>query len=447
MGTITYNGTNSNGDDAVFRGTYDVEYADITVDVDTSSMPGAAATTTYTGKCVGGEFFVPQNALEIPETRIKQNNVGSINALHTYNITPILIRCNNGDLLCLYTAGEAHRSTSDLFVYKRLPAGADIQTGWGEETLIASEPTWGARKTGGGCGVDPKTGRVMVTWITMADADGNFEMFNFYYMYSDDHGVTWSTPVDLYSQFISAGTSLYPSRYPLVSPDNKPDVRFFGDIQRTSKGLMCFVYVPRMAMLAVFSYDDGETWDIANPVQIWSTDGSQGLNEPNSVFVDQDNIVLICRDDDPDQQYKAAFSQTTDGGATWSTMSSSIPFAATPTEMPPGNSAQNAVRVGDRVYGCFTVREPVGKFHHTCLNVTDFLATPSDLWDINATNQLRTTYDIYPDGAADDYEDAGYPQFATLAGHEYTALVTYYTPSDPITTNHTDIAIRTMTRI
>lgn len=439
MGTITANDTYSKGDDAVFRGTYDVEYAEVEVTVDNSSMPGPPDNTVLTGKCLGGEFHIPFAPVAFEETVIKTGDTGGITAGNTYNITPLLLQCKNGDILCIYGTGTDHRSIEDNIVYKRLTLGSDYETGWGSETLIATEATHGARISGGGHGVDPKTGRVMLFYLVMGQVADDFELYNYYYIYSDDNGYTWSTPVDLYPQFQAAGTSLYPSRYPVVSPDTNPDPRAFGRIERCIHGLLTLVYVPFKAIVAVFSYDNGETWDIENGVTVDNLSSGYELLEPNLVKIDEYTFVAITRDDNSDNS--ASWSKTTDGGLTWTSFVAPTAFYSGIT--PTAASACQGMRVGNRVYGYFTAREPAGVHVQTCVSVDEFVSNPADLWSTTKNPQERYEYIISPDG---QYLNAGYGSIIPISGHEYTALIAYYIPVVGSATE-TAIALSAMFRV
>jgi hypothetical protein len=202
------------------------------------------------------------------------------------------------------------------------------------------------------------------------------------------------------------------------------------------------IYTAFTSAHVIFSYDNGVTWDVENGVDIEYYSGGMQLNEPNVVKIDEDNLVLICRDDVDD--WKATYSQTTDGGKTWTPFATPTAFFDYQGTSPAGAASCQGMRIGNRVYGFFTAREPVGYYHETCISVDEFLANPAELWNPHRTNALRRVTEVLPSGQ--NYLNSGYASILPIANKEYTALVAYYAPNSN-GLNFTDIAIKTMFKV
>ena len=71
------------------------------------------------------------------------------------------------------------------------------------------------------------------------------------------------------------------------------------------------------------SLDDGDTWDVSDFILVADYDGTITLNEPN---IEQfgDTLIIVLRDDDDD--YKATWTKSTDGGATWTALATSTEY-------------------------------------------------------------------------------------------------------------------------
>lgn len=434
MPTITLEDTTSDGVNPVFKGTYPTDYATVEVTVDNSgqSLPD----TVVTGKSLGGEYFIPaDDTIEaVTEYSVKAADTGSVVTGNKYNMGPKIVRANNGDYFIFYTSGTSHISDDDVVVYKKLAKGADPASGWGSETLIKEDLTYsvGARITA--AGVDRKTGRIMLFIAIRDDSVGDFATFESLYMYSDDNCATW-TEIDYYPTMQTVGTGSYGSIYPSASPNSDPDAVAFGIIFRTSVGLMVPFYASAKTLVVVFSYDDGDSWDFSNPIEVADLDGL-GLpyNEPNVVMCDPDTLVILCRDQNDPGDY--TWSKSTDGGLTWTAFAT--PSSAYTGTMPLSPSPMTGWCVGERVYGAFTLRENYGKHVYTCISKTEFLADPSDLWQTSAT--IRVEEDISP--ASRPSIDAGYHFMETIPGHEYTVYDVHYNPGT--NSGEVDVKLRTV---
>lgn len=131
---------------------------------------------------------------------------------HTFRI-PSLVTTNDGTLLAI---GDGRlNSNADVparidFYIKR---STDNGTTWGE-SIIISNTTYG----GDACTVvDKTTGRIFIFYAysqykNIFSSDGNPNSDNCLrsqYIYSDDDGLTWSTPVDLTADLYQSGDNSY----------------------------------------------------------------------------------------------------------------------------------------------------------------------------------------------------------------------------------------------
>lgn len=441
--TITATNTFSAGNAPVLRATSDSaadEYEDVTVTIDNSALTGPPADTVITAKCLGGDIIAPAEPLLISPTQIKVGDTSGAVAGNTYNMTTQLIECANGDILCIYGSGTSHYSNKDCTVYKRLLAGADKETGWGAETILHQDPDSVTNNTstkfmGGGCGVDPDNGRI---WLFLLQRDAtSYATQALLVIYSDDHGVTWSTPTDLYPSLTfpkykdgGAGDTSAPSPSP------------FGKVERTSLGLICPLYTVGKQTHLMVSVD-GATWNESDFVLVDDYDGAFNLNEPTLVNLGSDNLVIVARDDTDD--YKATWSMSTNGGATWTAFVTPTEFYDIGVDTPPTGAASVQVQmVGNRVYFWATAREPAGVYYRYACSKAEFLADPAQLWNHARTPTIVSTLAVSP--GAQSYLNAGYASILPVAGHEYMALVSYYTPN-ATGSSYTDITIATMVRI
>jgi len=441
--TITARNTFSAGNAPVLRATSDSaadEYETVTLTIDNSSLDGPPSDTVITATCLAGDIYAPVAPISFTQTNIKEGDTSGVLAGNTYNIVPQMVQCHNGDILAVWTTGSSHFSDSDNVVSMRLPAGADYQTGWGSETLIIENPDHatdnaGMRFQGGGFGVDPDTGRLWL-FVLHRETSPSWIIRNLYTMYSDDHGVTWSTPVDIYPQFT------YPKYKDHAIATLAPHTVPFGRIVKTNLGLICPMYCPgKQCWIAVSA--DGNTWDESDFVMVDDYDGSQVLNEPNIVDFGDGRLVIVMRDDADD--WKATYSKSSDHGATWSAFVTTTPYYDLGIETPPSGAASIQVNlINDRVYMFTTAREPVDKYIEYVCEKEEFWTDPASLWNPSRTPNISRTTSVSPLGA--HYLNAGYGSILPIAGHEYTTLLAYYTP-DGGSSDITNISVKTMVKV
>jgi hypothetical protein len=287
---------------------------------------------------------------------------------------------------------------------------------------------------GGGCGVDPDNGRL---WISFKKRDAtSYASQAFLIMYSDDHGYTWSTPVDLYPQFT------YPKYKDGGTGDTAaPSVSAFGRLERTSLGLICPLGSTSKQVHLMVSVD-GSTWDESDFVLVDDFDGVYTLNEPSLANLGNDRLVIVCRDDGDD--WKATWSKSDDGGATWTPFVLPTQFYDKDIATPTGAGAVQVQVVGNRVYFAATAREPVGVHYFYACSVDEFWADPASLWDHTRSPNIASSRLVSPSGQ--HYLNAGYFSILPLTGREYTALASYYSPNSG-GTDYADITIATMVKV
>lgn len=440
--TITATNTFSAGLNPVLRATSDSaadEYEDFTVTIDNSALAGPPTDTVITAKCVGGEVFAPGDPIFATETDLKLGDTLGVTSGNIYNISPVPIRCANGDIVIIYGTGTTHFSRESEIVYKRCVAGNDPldPADWSAETLIIDNPDYiadngGPFFLGGGCGVDPSNGRFWLFYMTRDVT--TLEVLNYCYTYSDDHCTTWSTPVDIYPDFTHPTFADGPNT-------GEPYVAPFGKVVRTSIGLVCPMYTGAKQTWLMVSLD-GNTWDVADFILVDDYDGTFNLNEPSNIQIDADRMVIVARDDT--DAYKATFSKTSNGGAAWTAYVTPTEYYDIGVDTPPtGASSFGVERIGNRVYGFTTAREPVGIYYTYCMDIEAFWTDPASLWNPANSERVVSFSSVSPD--AQSYLNAGYGEFLEVEGHEYTALLFYYSPTTNVA--ETNISVRTAVRV
>ena len=151
----------------------------------------------------------------------------------------------------------------------------------------------------------------------------------------------------------------------------------------------------------------------------------------------------MLRDDDDD--YKATWTKSTDGGATWTALATSTEYYNIGVGTPPDAASPFQIaKIGNRVYGFTCAREPVGVYYTYCCSADDFVADPASLWNHATSPNIVSTGSVTPSGQ--NYLNAGYGSIIPIDGHEYTALLAYYTPDTDGSTS-TNITIQTAVRV
>lgn len=122
-----------------------------------------------------------------------------------------------------------------------------------------------------------------------------------YYMYSDDDGATFSTPVDITSVIPSDGLNTWRTYVSLIENDS---VLLSGFYKQTDEG-----DVTNSARYLLRSTDNGATW-----AAVLVQSSSIYRNEMDLVALSSSFILLVTRDEVTHEWYQ---SVSTDNGATW----------------------------------------------------------------------------------------------------------------------------------
>lgn len=221
---------------------------------------------------------------------------------HTFRI-PSLVTTTNGTLLAI---GDGRLdSNADVpnkinFYIKR---STDNGTTWGDDIIITNTEYGGDACTI----VDKTTGRVFIFYAysknkNIFQSDGNPNSDNCLksqYIYSDDDGLTWSTPIDLTADLYKSGDNSY-----WASGGN--------GIQLRNGNLVIPIAVVRSGLIygsLLYSTDHGNTWKRS------STNSFEKFDENTIVELNDGRIMVNARN-----HYGTAtrlITYTSDLGSTW----------------------------------------------------------------------------------------------------------------------------------
>ncbi|CAL7961512.1 hypothetical protein GAMM_230015 [Gammaproteobacteria bacterium] len=193
----------------------------------------------------------------------------------------------SGKMVIVYRSGSVHGFDGDAVMKMRV--STDQGKTWDDTSIIHSESGVDIRNYGGG--VTP-TGRLIVSFIRYL---GGVSYGGQYYIYSDDEGVTWSSPVSLSDE----GEAEYSPYGALISiADDKLLMTWYGFTGTT------------YTIYAVRSSDNGTTWD--SPITIAT--GLRQYTETSTTYVGGGQILALSRTED-----SVCFNQwkSLDNGLTW----------------------------------------------------------------------------------------------------------------------------------
>lgn len=227
----------------------------------------------------------------------------------TYDAFPGVDTLADGStLLAVYMQATDHATTQDGHLRKR--TSTDTGATWSAATTILNDAVLDLRDPGvyrirSGAYAD----RIIVSYFTWdGTATGNVAMV----IYSDDDGVTWSSPVTVTNSF----TSLSAVSAPAVQAAN-------GDLLLPLYGLDTSdtLYSSRVSK----STDGGATWAHLADIADGPTLGRE-MAEPNLAVLDDGSVLCMIRSDHAtDGYYDEIFaSRSTDHGATWPTPAGKI---------------------------------------------------------------------------------------------------------------------------
>ena len=222
-----------------------------------------------------------------------------------YEAFPDLVRLQNGDLLCVFYAGYTHVSHPN----EALPGGARVSAvrstdggkTWGEAQVVADTP-WDDR--------DPsicqlRDGTLVANWFTYYEGsptrrEGNPNPYKEIWLSrSTDDGHTWSEP----ELIPSTASDHYGCSTPIrVMPDGTLVMAIYKELPNPL----------RVWSLMIHSPDGGKTW--GEPVFV--DPDNDDNDEPDIIMLPDGRLLCVMRSNRGDNVMW--FSESTDGGQTWS---------------------------------------------------------------------------------------------------------------------------------
>ena len=385
-----------------------------TAEIDGSAVTLAVNFDTYTTSTLSGVWRVPTNPWEITsEVAFASSDTADANS---YTDGPVVVYTNDGNLLAVFRRGGDHAS-DDGRLFKSI--SSDDGATWGAEVLVYDSATgYDTRNQAGG--IDQASGRVVI--FCSIYNKGGTTRDDAGYITSTDHGATWSAFTSVSGLFT----------------DVTPDANYvpYGPMVRTSNGLMQLFYYHEDAW-AIFSKDEGLTWGERVTIYTGYTP-TNTIGEPSIVRIDDHRLVAIIRDNTTDNSFR--YTKTSDGGDTWSAVTTTYEWTATTVT---SAAPVQAITIEDDLLIAWGGRAPIFKVITNRMNKEDFWTTPQDAWKVGETNRTE----LYT-AKATLSTNFGYPWIAHREGHEYTAMLFWYDQNLPTSDpTHTDIYQATFPRL
>ena len=293
----------------------------------------------------------------------------------------------SGDWIEVYRTGTNHNYDGFSKIVHR--KSTDNGKTWSDTTVILHEDDVDSRNLGGG--VTP-TGRIIIFYVRSL---GGTSYGGQYYIYSDDEGLTWSTPVSVSNMSMDE----YSPYGKLVSGANGILLlSFYGWTGSTYKS-----YVIR-------SSDNGTTWDA--PIAIYSGIDWQ-VTETCLEHLGGGYIIALARNED-----SVGFHQfmSTDNGLTWTAQGIPL-FDAWSSSHPASPFLTTFIDPydGRRMVACW-YGERQELYLRVCLGAAeDLIKNGRDGWDSRTRSNIDTMHSW----------DAGYP-FVVHPNDNPFALVASY---------------------
>jgi sialidase-1 len=253
-----------------------------------------------------------EKTIEIQKSVLWEKGTGKYN---NYRI-PSLIVTQKGTLLAFCEGREAGDAGDINILLKR---SEDNGLTWSNEQIVWDD---GTNTCGNPCPViDETTGRIWLftTWNNGEDHESEIihKTSSYprlpYLCYSDDDGLTWSTPVDIVETCRDTSWGWYatgpgigiqmkngPHKGRMVIPANHSYDDLEGTIRNGPYGYGAHV---------LFSDDHGNTWNRSESIK-------PGCNESQVTELSDGKLLMNMRS--YNDQYSRAISFSSDGGETWS---------------------------------------------------------------------------------------------------------------------------------
>lgn len=332
---------------------------------------------------IGGStsFYSVQKDMSVPETAPAQI------ASSAYVETSIIGQFGNGQYWILYLEGVSHTSGGTI----KIITSSDGATYSAPTTVIAG--TGGQQLSGFGAGVTP-TGRLILLYTHLSGTTP----VDIYEIYSDDNGVTWSTPV----LFVNSSGLAYGRVIPIGN--NKllaPYFRFT---------------TPNRSYVKISS-DNGSTWGA--PVLV--SDSTLVTNETSYSYLGGSTIVALGRTSGANGQLKQFISL--DNGSTWA-LQGSTTFDASPLDKTAPEMTTWLAPSGRRMVTLYYAnRSSTATMFAITASAQDLINNGVSAWNVSTLTGVATlTTNV----------NSGYPSVIHPNNSEY-ALGAYYFGNGTVT--------------
>lgn len=376
-----------------------------------------ATLTSYTKSLLAaprdiqGDIKSTSKVVGTTSTLADQIHLASGTSGSSYFAEPQLLRMTDDRILFVYWRGTGHVSDSGA-IYGKI-VDNDFSTLVSEFVIADDALPYDTRNCG----------------ITQTEC-GNFAVFYRLYNYgstttvatkmvTSTDGINWSTPTDISNIFSGVWTSLQATS--LVVPFSKG--------VKTANGYMqCFYNHYEVGVL--FS-EDGLTW--GTPTVVYTRPEQNITGEPVPVRIDDDRIVIIVRCNDPDNSY--GFLKSSDGGLTWTALSSMYAASASATNAG-APMAVEYLSAGEIAFA-WALRTPVGELTYNVEDAEAFWTTPQNAWATGRPNRQ-----IISTSSGTTAINFGYQTL--LRRYDNSVMVAWYDQKSLGTEDQTDIRIRTV---
>lgn len=239
---------------------------------------------------------------------------------------PNLIQATNGTLLA-FGEGRTDKSQDVTTVVIAVKTSTDSGRTWSAPYTVAAETTSPSTFTVSNCCpcVNPATGRIHVVFYRNSQGSPSAANNSIWWTKSDDHGATWSAPVDITSSVrVHTGGTLpaghawpatdwvqtIPGPHAGVYKTRAPNAGriVFSGYHRLIAGSTAYPHV-------FWSDDDGTTWTLGYGPDP-AVGGNNDLIEPAIIELNSGVLLINCRNRSG-ASVKRKQSTSSDGGSTW----------------------------------------------------------------------------------------------------------------------------------